>query len=424
MDQHSSAVWSKTERLLFRFAFCYLCFYFLLFGNFFLFLFPFLEKVHAPIKEVSDHFIVFINELFIHKKFDADIYTGMGDTSWFVITSFSYFILSIIIAVVWSFWDRRKNHQKLFCYIHTYSRYYLAFVLVLYGLDKIFLNQFPPPTPDNLMQPLSNVDLHSLLWTFMGASKSYNYFTGAIELIAAFFLLFKRTTAFGDLIALLSLVNILFLDIAYDTLVKSLIGHLILITIFILTPDIRNLLKFFFLRRKTSLSNTEGILTSLKNKKPYYFAKFGVIFFMLFFLIKREVQISNDHSKKYLGGLDGIYEVKEFHLNQQTGWPLVPDSVRWRKFAINKFGEAHVQFMNDSSISYALNGDTLSQTIDLTLWNDSTFKSKLHFTKIDPHEYQFEGVFKNDSIRLTTKKIYLDNLPLLKDKGKMKWIWW
>ena len=424
MNQNPSAAWSKTERVIFRFTFCYLCFYFLFFGNFFLSLFPVIENVHKPIKDVSDHFIRFINNLFIHKKFDTNIYTGMGDTSWFVITSFLYFILSFIITVAWSFWDPRKSYQKLFSYIHTYSRYYLAFVLFLYGLDKIFLNQFHPPTPDNLMQPLSNIDLHTLLWTFMSASKSYNFFTGAIEVIAASFLLFKRTTTLGAVIALLSLINILFLDIGYNTLVKSLVGHLLLIATFIITPDIRNLLKFFFQRSTTSLSNIEGVLASLKNKQLYYFAKFVVIFFMLFVLIKREVRNSNDYSQKYLGGLDGIYEVKEFHLNQQTDSRLVPDSVRWRKFAINKFGETLIQFMNDSSIFYSLNGDTLSKTINLTLWDDSTFKSKLLFTKINLEEYQFEGVFKNDSIRLITKKINLDNVPLLKDKGKMKWIWW
>jgi hypothetical protein len=83
-----------------------------------------------------------------------------------------------------------------------------------------------------------------------------------------------------------------------------------------------------------------------------------------------------------------------------------------------------LQYMNDSVSYYGMNADTATKSLTLSSWNDSTFKSRLHYTISSPEEYVFEGIYKNDSIRFSTRKIDLQNYPLLKDKGKVKWVWW
>ena len=130
------------------------------------------------------------------------------------------------------------------------------------------------------------------------------------------------------------------------------------------------------------------------------------------------------YSKPFLGGLDGVYEIEEFELNQQSHPPLTTDTSRWRRIAINKFGDASIQFMNDSIFSYSLKGDTTAKSIQLTIWNDTTFKSKLHYSIVGPDEYVFEGAYKNDSVRIVSRKLNLKNFPLMKDKGKIKWVSW
>jgi hypothetical protein len=80
--------------------------------------------------------------------------------------------------------------------------------------------------------------------------------------------------------------------------------------------------------------------------------------------------------------------------------------------------------MTDSAVEYSSQGDIATKTIELSAENDSSFKSKLHYSIISPEEYLFEGMYKRDSIKIFSKKINLKSLPLLKDKGKIKWVWW
>lgn len=424
MNQNISTEWSKTERIIFRLAFCYLVFYFLFLSNYFVSFFPFLERVQSPLQYISDSFVGFVNRLFIHKEYEANIYTGAGDTSWFCIAIFSYFVMAILATIVWTIFDKRNNYQKLFICLQVYSRYYLAFVLFLYGFGKLFGAQFFDPTPINLIQPLGNIDHHALLWTFMGASKLYNFFGGLVEVIAGALLLFRRSTTLGALIAIATLINILMLDIAYDTLVKAFAAHFIMIGFFILSPDVKRLLNFFLLNRNTSLAANPFTTSNKKLRWVKHSLKFILIAYVVFTSVKVAVKISDNYLKPYFGSIDGIYEIKEFNRSQQSLQQISTDTISWKKIAINKFGEMAVQYMNDSVVYYDLKVDTTTKSLALSSWNDSTFNSNLHYTFSSPDEYLFEGPYKNDTIRFISKKIDLNNFPLLKDKGKVKWVYW
>lgn len=426
MNQSISTEWTRTELIIFRFAFCYLIFYFLFLGSSYYVFFPFLEQFHfnKPFQYISDVFVGLVNRLFIHKKFAENIYKGDGDTSWFYIAIFSYFLLAILVTVVWTIFAKRKNYLILFICLQTCARYYLAFVLFGYGFGKLFGAQFFDPQPNYLMQPLGNIDSHTLLWTFMGASKAYNFFGGLMELIPAVLLLFRRTTTLGAIIAIPTLINVLMLNIGYDTLVKWLSTHLILIALFILGPDIKRVFNFFFLKKNTSLS---VIVLSVVNKRLrliLYGLKFILIAYVVFSSIKLSIGIKEYYSKPFFGNIDGIYEIKQFYWNHLNLAPISTDTIRWKKIGINKFGEIAIQYMNDSIVYLTLKVDTVTKSLALSSWKDSTFKSNLHYTISSPEEYMFEGTYKNDSIRFISRKNNLQNYPLLKGKGKVKWIWW
>ena len=424
MNQNKYIKWTKIRLISIRFFFCYLLFYFLFLSNVYVSFFPFVEHVHRPFKYISDSFISLVNRFLIHKHFDADIYTGLGDTSWFFMAAVIYIIIAIVAAFIWTLVDKGKNYKTLFIILHTYARYYLAFILLAYGLAKLFETQFVEPPPDYLIQPLGNIVSHTLMWTFMGASESYNYFSGLLETIAGLFLLFRRTAIFGALVSITIFTQVLFLNIGYDTLVKALVAHLLFINLFILSPAARSLWNFFMAKKSASLTT----YLTIKVKPEYRWIRYGLkailIGFVVFGLLKSQIDSRANYTKSYFGGIDGIYEAKEFFRNQQALPPLTTDTLRWRRIAINKFGNMAVQFMNDSTAQYGILVDTMTRTMALNDWNDSTFKSKLHYSIISPAEYLFEGSFKHDSIKIVAQKRRLDNLPLLRDKGKIKWVWW
>lgn len=80
--------------------------------------------------------------------------------------------------------------------------------------------------------------------------------------------------------------------------------------------------------------------------------------------------------------------------------------------------------MNDSILQYSIQPDSINKSIALSLWNDSTFKSKLNYTLNNTGDYLFEGIYEKDTIKFISRKVNLQVYPLLKDKGKVKWVWW
>ena len=80
-----------------------------------------------------------------------------------------------------------------------------------------------------------------------------------------------------------------------------------------------------------------------------------------------------------------------------------------------------VLLMNDSIAGFFYNVDTKTSTIEMTGFLDSTKKSKLHYVQSKTGDWQFEGIYHSDSIHFSATKIDMNTLPLLKDKGKIKW---
>lgn len=425
MEQNLSGEWTKTQRILFRFAFCYFIAYFIFLSQAYYNFLPFLEEYefHKPFRFISDKFVGPVNCVFFQREFDENIYTGPGDTSWFYIAIFSYFFLASLLTTIWTIFSTRKNYILLFDHLHTFSRFYVAFVLFRYGFGKLLEVQFPDPTPIALMQPVGNIDPHTLLWTFMGASKSYNFFGGLMEIIPAFLLLFRRTAPLGAAIAIATLTNVLLLNFGYDTLVKWLTFHLLLLSFFILSPNLKRLINFFLLNKSTALNIYQPLLANSKLVFVRYILKFILIGYVAFSEIKMFLNI-NDNSKTNFGNMDGTYEIQEIVWLQSDSVQISRYLINWSKIGINKFGEIAIQYTNDSVIYLSIQIDTISKSINLNAWEDSTFRSQLHYIMINPEEYQFEGTFNQDSIRFTSRKKNLQQYPLIKDKGKVKWVWW
>lgn len=420
MTQNISREWSETEKIIFRLSFCYLVFYFLFLSNFFDFYTPITGYIHKPFGYISESFVSLINRIFIRNKYES--HTGMSDTSWSVLASASYLILAVIITAVWTFLDKRKAYLELYTYLQTYARYYVGFVLLSYGVLKLFGNQFSTHWA-NVILPIGNMNPHTLLWTFMSASEGYNFFAGLVETISGAFLLFRRTTALGAFIAIGSLVNLLMLNIGYDTMVKMLIIHLIIINLFILSPDLKRLLYLFTSNPGISLAAFPRTAV-LKKFKLQYVLKFTLIGYVVLAIVKYNVEVPNRYFIPSLRDIHGIYEIKTFSRNGQNVPPVTTDQFRWKKFTIQNTGYASIQFMNDSSMRYQITADSISRSLTISSWNDSTFYSKLYYTISRPGKFVFKGTCNNDSIHFASRKVNPTDLPLLKDKGKVKWVRW
>jgi uncharacterized membrane protein YphA (DoxX/SURF4 family) len=362
-----------------------------------------------------------VNKFFIHHLQGIPDYWGL----WDFITSIIFLFIAILIALIWNFLRKQKSDDNWLKYFYIIARYHLAFVLFMYGFDKMDWVQFTPsPEPTTMMQPVGNLTPYFYFWTFMSVSKSYQFFGGLIETIAGIMLLFRRTTTAGSMMAIPVLLNVLMLNIGYDVPVKFGVFILILFAIFILLPDIKNLIRFIFLKQPVSLYRMQPAIANKKYRWIQYITKLVVITYFLINLIKGEAPVVREMSVK-IGPVAGIHNVKEFYSSSPLFSLPGADSIRWKKLAINNFWMAGVQFENDSILIFNKSKvDTALHLLNISLWKDTAFKGSLNYKRVGPENWLFEGMINKDSVHFITQKKDIDNSKLIRDQGKMKWYWY
>lgn len=423
MNQNNFLHWTQAQRFAFRAFSLYLILYFLFISDFIgnsFYEFAVLKDTNKPFQYVTVNLVSWTNNLFLHKQFPGAVY--IGDNYWTFIAALLLLIIAITTAGVWTIIDKGKKFPSFYKYMHAFARYYLGFVLLLYGLEKITFNQFGIQ-PSALAESMGNNDSWHMFRAFMGISKSYKFFSGLIELIPGLLLLFRRTSTLGSLIAFPVFINVLMLNIGYDIWLKLLIFHLILFSIFILIPDLKKMVQIFILKQNTSLTSVPSLIENKNLKWLQYTLKFSLIGIVVYMLIKLEIRAVNENINSPYSNIVGIHEIRRFSFNLKIPEPNNDDSLNWEKVTINTAPFLRVQLKNDSIVEYNFKVDTLKRLLELNLWNDTSVNGKFHYIRLSPKEWLFEGTIKNDSIRFTTRKTDMYDLPLLRGYGKVKWVY-
>ena len=180
-------------------------------------------------------------------------FTGSGDGLYQWVLGAVCLALAAVATLAWSIVDRRRaRYDRLAALLRVGLRYHLAVVMLSYGFGKVFRLQFPAPGPGTLTQPFGEASPMLLLWTFMGASRAYTFFAGAVEVLGGLLLLFRRTTTLGALVVVGAMTNVLMLNLSYDVGVKLYSMHLLVTALVLLAPDARSLVDLLVLHRPTT----------------------------------------------------------------------------------------------------------------------------------------------------------------------------
>jgi hypothetical protein len=424
MNQSLVIEWNWTERFAFRLFSVYFSLYILFISDFISFWgdpFPLFRNVNKPFNFITGTFLQLTDHLLLHKG-SVETFDFQSDTFWGYITALSLFFLSLIIVLLWSALDKRKSHKTLFLYVYTISRYYLAFILFNYGIVKVFGNQFSPNSQNALLYSLTDLTPHQLFWSFMGTSQSYQIFAGILEITPALLLLFRRTTTIGSLIAFSVLLNVLLLNIGYDTRLKLFLFHLLIITIFLLLPDLKKLYTLFVLKQKESLTTVYPIENE-RMKWLRQLTKYTIILCVVFFETNLQLYQTNQTRNAPQSEITGLHRINDFTLFHEKSSVQINDLIRWKKIAVNPWARFSVQLMNDSIATYFFNSFPTSNSFELVSDNDSLIKCRLQYTKIKDDEWIFNGTIQHDSVHFISTRINLIKSKLLKDFGKTRWVY-
>lgn len=344
----------------------------------------------------------------------------LGDFAGGYVLMLLFLLLGVAVAAIWALADRRRvDHRTLHYWLRVYVRYALACSMLGYGLGKLFPLQFASLGLVDLLTPLGMLEPRQLLWDFMGFSRPYQVFTGLVECVGVVLLFWRRTTLLGSLLLIGALGNVLMMDIGYGVAVRRIALRLLLMALFLATPDLHRLVDFFFRHLPVSPGDAKG--PSWKSEWTRRFAHALKAVVILYVVTS---QLINDTKDPRLlaasrPALHGLYRVQRFLRN---GREDSPDDLRaWQWIAIDERGMA-IQFSGANWERRAAIFDDLKQII--TIPNGPQRKNSLTYSRTGPDDVLVQGVLNNQSTEILLHRVPEPRLPL-NDASSMHWpsIW-
>ncbi|SHM97779.1 hypothetical protein SAMN04488057_10522 [Cyclobacterium lianum] len=206
---------------------------------------------------------------------------GSGDTSFDYVFLITRTLLSLLLAVVlFAFRKKAGWIQKAYPAMIVYARYFVGITLIEYGVAKFLIGQFPGPSLISMEQSFGDFSPMGLAWRFFGYSDLYKAFMGITEIMAGGLLLFRRTVVVGALLSMAVVTNIVLVNFSFDVPVKILSSHLLLFSVLILAPYIKQLFRLLVLHRPGQLSYQPRTFLSPKKKWAYLLVKFYMVVFV------------------------------------------------------------------------------------------------------------------------------------------------
>ncbi len=386
----SAPFWSPAQRILFRFVFVYLVLYNFPFPLDYI---PYVGMIALPYQKLWGALVPWVGTHLFHTA-TSTLPNGSGDTTFNYVQVFCFLVIALAVTAVWTILDRKRiQYVRLQEGLRIYVRFVLGAAMISYGAYKVIKSQFPDPAIDRLLQPYGDASPMGLVWTFMGASRSYNVFTGAIEMIGGLLLTVRRTSLLGTLVSLGALGNIVALNFFYDVPVKLYSSHLLAMAVFLIVPGLRRLIDVFVHGRRVEPIEIRPFFRRLWLRRGVLVLRTLLVLAYTAYLLN----ISYQNTLTQTQPLDGLWNVDQFEIDGQVRPPLVTDRERWRRVIFRSPSTMAVQLMSDSRERYVCSFD--KGVVMLGKREDAKWKATLSYAQPKPGLLILEGTLDGRKIR-------------------------
>ena len=240
----------------------------------------------------------------------------------------------------------------------------------------------------------------------MGASDSYNVFSGAGEFVGGLLLTTRRTTLLGALVSIGVLSNVVMLNFSYDVPVKLFSCHLLAMAALIAAVDWRRLVGFFLLNRAVEPAMCRPLFPRRWLNHSAAVVRTGLVAAFAAWSLYGAIE-----SRKAFGdaapksGLYGIWSVEEFEVDGKDRPPLLTDDSRWRRVVFDYPKMIAIQLMSNTRQRYLLKLDEKERTLELSKRDEPTWKSTLTYERADPESLRLNGAFDGRQLRVRLRLV-------------------
>lgn len=326
--------------------------------------------------------------------------SGSGDKTFDWLHAFTFLIIAAVLTSAWSVAARRvANHGVAHRRFVVFLRFALGTTLLSYGAAKFIPLQMSYPGLTRLLEPYGQFSPMGVLWASIGASPSYEIFTGIAEATAGVLLFIPWTARLGAVMSLACMIQVFMLNMTYDVPVKLFSFHLVLMSLYLLMPDLKQLASAVIDKRVTGRK----------------MAIAQVVIAML--LLGNAVYGSISAWTLYGGGapkspLYGVWVVTQMSIDGVDRLPLINDYERWRRVIFDRPTQVSFQRMDDTFVHYPARIDTAAKSIVLTKNGDTNWKASLAFEQVTPSQLNVSGDMDQRTIRMHLVLFPRDRFPL------------
>jgi len=440
----SAEAWSFPKKIALRFGFIFTVLYIFLL-DWYATGFSKLVYLFTPLGKGLDYIIPAIGKHLFNISYTIVSPTpgNHSDSTYiYILYAFMLFV-AVLGAIIWHSIDRKRDYnESLYYWFTVIVRYYVAFVMFAFGLEKFFKMQFMDLGLYQLSEPLGDMTPMALAWAFFGYSYAYNIFMGVAECMALL-LLFRRTMTLGALLTMVALVNVIAVNFSFDVHAKMYPLVLFLLTAVLVLPNLKRIALFFLGKQPVALKQLSA---PVYNRRWMNISKlvfmWGVIAFHIIWELVFYTGSYNRSANRKAPKFHGLYHVETFVLNSDT---LAHDHpLRWKEIVLDDYFNA-VRFAGDSIAFTWLDRDPDQLWVYGTrtdigskvqeLYNefksfeaiDSLFIARqicqpVQFALTDSLTLNLKGALRNDSIFVTARKMPIDRSRFRLTRSRFNWI--
>lgn len=412
--------WNPFTRIAFRFCFLYFGLYCLLYPQLLSILAGWLVAGWSSLADPStwqtqllQPFLQWVGRQVFGATDVPLVTTGGRDQLIFWVLLFCILVVSVVGTAVWTLLDRRREYRGLAGWFFVFIRLCVAGEMMNYGLGKLIPTQMPAPALRTLLTPYGDFTPLDVLWNQVGVSQPYEALFGAAEVLGGILLFIPRTRIAGAILVMVDMTMVFVMDMCFGVHVRTLSGHLLLMSLLLLAPEARRLVNVLFLDRPAGVSTAPYPFHTKRSRRVAAGAQVLLGIWVSTAFIPMSIDYWREqHPPK--SPVYGIWTVTGFTRDGTDVPPLTTDRTRWRKLVFDEPGWATYQRMDDSLVDVQATIAAAAHRIEL--YDQSNTKPKplatFTFQKEGADHLRLSGSLNGHPVTITLDRVDLSQLPL------------